>query len=185
MEKLELKPDRWRIFKNILLIVLMTFVCFSVLSIAIEHYNDVGYQSSKLLRYKNTSIVVSIFGIIFFGGGGAIVVIRMLKNDIKYTIDSNGIKFEYSKKKKLFISWEEVSKITKQKIAAQTFIGVELKNIDAYKQKYPKYAQVLIEMNRKLGYSSIMMNMDIIGGDVDKIITVMNNLLLNWEDINK
>lgn len=151
----------------------------------VERYDEVGYQSTKLLRYKNLSIFVSIAGILFSGGGIIGFVYMLFKCSILLAIEDHGMNINLLFSKSIFISWGDIKSIAKRKLGNHIFIEIELNDLGKFTNKQLFVKRKLIRANMVCGYPPITINLNSTKENVDDVILMMNYYLEEWRNTHK
>lgn len=180
MKDIVIKQNSWNILKltlgglffSILLIIMLLYV--------IDHYNDIGFQTTKLLRHKNFSIPLLIIGIILSGGLTIYLTFRLFNVRHALIIKKDGF-IDYSTISAVgFISWASVKSISILTIGFQNFIIVDVKSINNLLKPLRRYKQHIVKMTIKLGFPPVAINLNSIKEKPEEIVVIMNKYLDEW-----
>lgn len=181
----EIKQSRRRLVKLLIAGLLMMFVSLIILYIVIANYNEQGYQSSKLLRYKNTSLFFSIIGILFFGGGTILLIYEFIKATPLMTIDDKGITFRSGLTRRMNVLWGNIKSITVSNFFNQRFICIELDHIQEFITKQNFTTRNIIRLNRLMGQTSLTISLNSTIEKPEQVLAIMNKYLDEWKKNNE
>jgi len=151
----------------------------------VDNYHAIGYQSTKLLRYKDTSIVLSIITVLFFGTGLIYLVYRLFKYKYLLIITKEGF-YDYSTMSTIgFVPWSDVKNINLYVIASQKLIGVNVKKIKKKLSSTSWYKRKFTNWNVIGGLSPITINLNSAKENVDDVILIMNKYWDEWKKNNE
>ncbi len=185
MKEVRIKYALPKMIKYGVISLLFAIGCIYILTTVIEHYNDVGYQSTKMLRYKNFSLVISIIGILLFGSGFIGLFYCALKRKADYLfLNQDGI-YIYSLTGAIFIDWSEIKSIGRQSIYRLEFIGINVRNIKKFKSRLPPLKRILFKKNKSSGNYVIDISLNMIKMSPEQVLTVMNKYLEEWRKNNE
>lgn len=185
MQNIEIKYSISKIIKYCLISLIFVIGSIYILVTVIDHYDDIGYQSTKLLRYKNLSIIISLAGIIFFGSTccGFLHTI-ITKRTMYLSLQGAGITI-YSLTGSILIYWNEVNYIT---MATQfneiDLIAINVRNRNKFKKRLPYFKRLLMGINKRTDYS-ININLTMIKEKPEEVLAIMNKHWDEWKKNNE
>lgn len=113
-----------------------------------------------LFGVNGVNKIIGLIGIIFFGACLYFIIKRFIKPIDILIVDRNGITDNSSAISIGFIPWEDVKASYITSVFTQTFIAVEVEDIDKKLKKLSFFKKIMINLNVKMGYApvSIVLN---------------------------
>lgn len=185
MKEVRIKYALPKMIKYGVISLLFVIACVYILTTVIEHYHDTGYQSTRMLRYKNFSLVISIIGILLFGSGFIGLFYCVLKRKADYLfLNQDGI-YIYSLTGTVFIDWGEIKGIGRHSIYRLEFIGINVRNVKKFKLRLPPLKRLLLKMNKNSGNYAIDISLNMIKMSPEQVFAIMNKYLDEWRKNNE
>lgn len=182
IEEVEIRHSKLKILKYLFITIVFFIVSIHMLLYVIDHYNEVGYQSTKLLRYKNFSIFISVVGALLSGGGVIGFIYMLFKCGRLLTIDTSGININSLCSESTFISWGEIKSIMERKLGNQRFIRIEVNDLSKFINKQPSVKRKIMRATIACGHLPVIINLNLSKVDIDDVISMMNNYWEEWKD---
>lgn len=133
-------PSRIRVF--LILLISITFVAAGTLMLLLP-LNEIGI----------TGKIFTLLGVAFSGKTGLFAITRLFSNMPALTIDIGGITDHASALSVGFIPWSDITSAGIFTFQKQKFLGISLRNPEAYLAKVSPFKRVLMKTNSSwVGY---------------------------------
>jgi hypothetical protein len=136
------------------------------------------------LRYKNTSLIISSIGIIFFGIGFMAGVYQSIKGHILMDINDYGLNYHSCTSGTIVFLWKDIKEVSSSAIANNAILCVSLNNPDDFMRKCSYLDRRLMRANVSLGYPPITIGLNAVKENPKDIVSVINGNLTEWKRIN-
>ena len=181
MKVYEIYHNKTRMIKYSFILLFGLVACIYMSIIIVEHYDDIGYQSTKMLRYKTLSLIMSIIGILFCSGGLMIMLYGFFKKKLRFLVfNQNGIYIHFIIGT-IFVYWSEIKCIRRYKVNKSEFIGLDIYNMESLKRRYSGMKNAPIRV-MCCGHNSITIALSTIKEKPDEVIAIMNDYWTKMPD---
>ncbi len=103
-------------------------------------------------------VIVGIAGIACFSGGGILLLFRLRHADEDmYVINAEGVHFADAAYP--MIPWQEIEGVVAFSVQSQRYVGLRLRDEDAYVNALPRRQRYMAEASRKMGFPAVSLNM--------------------------
>lgn len=126
-------------------------------------------------------MAVGFVGVIFFSICLIYIIYRLLKAKDILKIDKNGFLDKSSFISGGYILWDDVKSISGYTSMGQKYIGVELKDGGKFLKSLPMVKRVLLKLNLKLGYPTVLINLNSSKVDYSETLTNMVKFFEMWK----
>ncbi|SHH04399.1 hypothetical protein SAMN02745245_00440 [Anaerosphaera aminiphila DSM 21120] len=137
------------------------------------------------IAHSNTFIslimAVGFVGVIFFSICLIYIIYGLLKSKDILKIDKNGFLEKSSFISGSYILWADVKSIVGYTSMGQKYIGVELKDSEKFLKSLPIIKRVLLKLNLKLGYPTILINLNSSKVDYSETLSSMAKFFDMWK----
>ena len=101
-----------------------------------------------------------LIAILFFGLCALFILRMLFCNKPALIVDEHGITDNSSAIAIGFIPWKDIETFTLMNVTTETFIKVEVKNIEEYLNKVSSFKRKVIKTNIALGHGAVLINLN-------------------------
>ncbi len=160
-----IKQSQQKQFSLILLGIIMVFLSAFVF----------GTNDSYLFGLNFIPKIIGGIGIIFFGACLIFIIKGFISPQNILVIDQKGITDKSSAISIGFISWGDIESCYITTVFNQKFISIDVKNLEEKIKELPFYKRVMINLNRKMGYSPVSITLNSTKYKPEEVLEIIHN----------
>ena len=186
METIIIEQNKKKQFLLLFIGVLMTTAAIAMLYTVVTNYgDDVTYQTSKILRYKNTSLVMSILGILFFGGATLLMIYELIRSIPLMTINHHEVVYHSGLTRCTKVEWCDIRNIWLTQFHSQKIIAISIRSINDFKVNQNWITNKIISMSVAMGQPDITISFQTTKVKPEEVLAMMNRYWEEWKHNNK
>lgn len=142
----------------------------------------VGLGVLMMITESRHGLFAKLIGLVcvgFFGAVAVSVLKHLLTLGSAVIINAKGIVDNSSGVSVGFIAWDEIAEIREYTVQNQTFLGIELKDVNKVLARQPKWKRRVIRANLKLGAAPVNIPQSVLGVTVSDLVLEIDTRFRN------
>ena len=163
-KKFVIKQNQRKQFLLILLSIIMLSGAFFVF-----------FYNKDISEIKYINKIIGAIGIIFFGACLIFIIKRFIKPKDILVIDQNGILDNSTAVSIGFIPWNEIKSVYINRVFTETFICVEVENIEEKLKGLSFFKRNMIKFNLKMGNAPVSITLNSTNYKPEEVLEIIKN----------